>query len=236
MLGDPLDASWAIRDECAPGKQLHTRHRLPRSFTVRAHLQLEHQDPLKFEYATFCSARLACDGRYDTRLTDEGQAQATLAGVDAKALSPIPEVLIASPLSRALHTAELAFGNKLCPTIVEPLCSERIWLSSDVGRQPAELQQDFPTVDLDNLEDVWWHNNGSGNLQHVLAETPGKITFTCLLTAYHNCMVDQTASVMHASLQSNLPILHLACCSFREHSCLTMQRSSGSAWRNSEYT
>ena len=96
--------------------------------------------------------------------------------MDAKALSPIPEVLIASPLSRALHTAELAFGNTLCPTIVEPLCSERIWLSSDVGRQPAELQQDFPTVDLDNLEDVWWHNNGSGNLQHVLAETPGNVT------------------------------------------------------------
>ncbi|KAL3157502.1 hypothetical protein ABBQ32_011966 [Trebouxia sp. C0010 RCD-2024] len=117
---------------------------------------------------------------YDTRLTAEGEAQATLARVDAKALSPYPEVLIASPLSRALHTAELAFLDVSCPTVVEPLCSERIWLSSDVGRQPAELQQDFPTVDLDNLEDVWWHNNGSGNLQHVLAETPGDATSTCM--------------------------------------------------------
>ena len=140
---------------------------------------------LESEYATLCCARLACNGRYDTRLTEEGQAQAMLAGVDAKALSPFPEVLIASPLSRALHTAEIAFGNTPCPTIVEPMCSERIWLSSDVGRQPSELQQDFPTVDLDNLEDVWWHNNGSGNLQHVLAETSGNVTSTCMLTPCH---------------------------------------------------
>ncbi len=79
-----------------------------------------------------------------------------------------------SPLTRALHTAELAFGESLkCPTMVEPLCSERIWLSSDVGRQPNALKQDFPTVDLDNLEDVWWHNDGSGDVQHILAETAG---------------------------------------------------------------
>ena len=206
MLGDPLDASWTNRDERAPGKQLYTWHRLPRPFTVSAHLQLVHQDHLEFECATICCARPACNGRYDTRLTEEGQAQATLARVDAKALSPIPEVLIASPLSRALHTAEIVFGNTSCPTIVEPLCSERIWLSSDVGRQPAELQQDFPTLDLDNLEDVWWHNNGSGNLQHVLAETPGNVTSACVLTAYYKCLADPTASVMHAVLQSNLSI------------------------------
>ncbi|DBA73003.1 TPA: hypothetical protein ACH3X2_009947 [Trebouxia sp. C0005] len=110
---------------------------------------------------------------YDTRLTEEGKAQAVLARVDAKALSPKPEVLITSPLTRALHTAELAFGESLGrPTIVEPTCSERIWLSSDVGRQPKELQQDFPMVNFDSLEDVWWHNNGSGDVQHILAETP----------------------------------------------------------------
>ncbi|DBA86036.1 TPA: hypothetical protein ACH3X1_005564 [Trebouxia sp. C0004] len=34
---------------------------------------------------------------YDTRLTEEGKAQAVLARVDAKALSPKPEVLITSP-------------------------------------------------------------------------------------------------------------------------------------------
>lgn len=110
---------------------------------------------------------------YDTRLTEEGKAQAMLARVDAKALFPKPEILVTSPLTRALHTAELAFENSLaCPTVVEPMCSERIWLSSDVGRQPNELQADFPTLDLDNLDDVWWHNNGSGDVQHILAETP----------------------------------------------------------------
>lgn len=138
--------------------------------------------------AVDCRCASACvHGRYDTRLTAEGEAQATLARVDAKALTPHPEVLIASPLSRALHTAELAFGDASCPTIVEPLCGERIWLSSDVGRQPAELQQDFPTVDLDNLKEVWWHNNGSGDLQHVMAETPGNATSTCMTTTVCDC-------------------------------------------------
>ena len=99
-----------------------------------------------------------------------------LAQVDAKALSPKPEIIVTSPLTRALQTSELAFGEAYnCSMVVEPLCSERIWLSSDIGRHPNELQQDFPTVDLDNLDDVWWHNDGSGNLQHVLAETVGAV-------------------------------------------------------------
>jgi broad specificity phosphatase PhoE len=141
-----------------------------------------------FQAEALSSHQVHC--RYDTRLTEEGKAQAVLARVDAKALSPKPEVLITSPLTRALHTAQLAFGESLgCPTVVEPTCSERIWLSSDVGRQPNELQQDFPTVDLDSLEDVWWHNNGSGDVQHILAETPG---------AAHCSMLAQTWLHQHA--------------------------------------
>ena len=87
---------------------------------------------------------------------------------------PTPDALIISPLTRALQTAELAFGKTpACPVVVEPLCSERIWLSSDVGRQPAALRQDFPYINFDALEDIWWHNNGSGDILHIQAETPG---------------------------------------------------------------
>lgn len=54
------------------------------------------------------------------------------------------QLLVVSPLSRALHTATLAFGEQPgCPVHVEPLWRERLYLSSDVGRPPAQLAQEF---------------------------------------------------------------------------------------------
>ena len=49
-------------------------------------------------------------GLYDTRLTALGRRQAKALGPVTAALDPQPQVLIASPLSRALMTAELAFA------------------------------------------------------------------------------------------------------------------------------
>ena len=46
----------------------------------------------------------------DTRLTSEGEAQARALRTIATALEPAPELIVASPLRRALRTAELAFG------------------------------------------------------------------------------------------------------------------------------
>ena len=54
------------------------------------------------------------------------------------------QVLVVSPLTRALLTAQLAFPHHQGPVTVEPLARERVWLSSDCGRAPAELQQEFP--------------------------------------------------------------------------------------------
>ena len=155
------------------------------SSTLRTrYCRLRHCSACSYAASQQGSPLLAChehvfDGRYDTRLTEKGKAQAVLARKEVKALFPKPAIVIASPLTRALQTAELAFGDFLgSAMIVEPLCSERIWLSSDVGRQPSDLQQDFPNVNIGSLEDMWWHNNGSGDVQHVLAETPGNNTYT----------------------------------------------------------
>lgn len=48
-------------------------------------------------------------GLYDTRLTEVGRRQAASLRAVTAALDPPPQVLVASPLSRALMTAELAF-------------------------------------------------------------------------------------------------------------------------------
>jgi broad specificity phosphatase PhoE len=55
------------------------------------------------------------------------------------------QLLVVSPLTRALQTATLAFGQQPgCPVLVEPLWRERLYQSSDVGRPGQQLAQEFP--------------------------------------------------------------------------------------------
>ena len=75
-------------------------------------------------------------GRYDTSLTDAGVQQAKAAAKQTRHLRPAPELIIASPLSRALHTADLCLPPATypdAPRIAHPLARERLYLSSDVG-------------------------------------------------------------------------------------------------------
>lgn len=60
-------------------------------------------------------------------------------------IQPQPEVLVVSPLSRAIQTAQIAWEHYDGPVLVEALVRERVWLSSDVGRPPAELLKEFET-------------------------------------------------------------------------------------------
>lgn len=103
-------------------------------------------------------------GDFDTRLTAEGVAQAE--GLQprlqaAHAAAPI-ELLISSPLTRALQTATAALGPTLADCVrqeASPLIAERRWLSSDVGRAPgAGLATEFPKFgpSLEALPDRWW--------------------------------------------------------------------------------
>eukprot|EP00775_Hariotina_reticulata_P007810 gene7810-8007_t len=97
---------------------------------------------------------------YDTRLTARGKLGAEAAAAKVRKLRPEPQLLVVSPLTRALQTATLAFGPQLaCPVLVEPLLRERLYLSSDVGRHPQELAQEFPEIEFSHLPDVWWHSN-----------------------------------------------------------------------------
>ncbi len=83
--------------------------------------------------------------RYDTRLTKDGQDGARWSARVCQAVAPQPELLVVSPLTRALHTAQLAWlPHYQGPVVVEPLARERVWFSSDVGRTAEELQQEFP--------------------------------------------------------------------------------------------
>jgi len=102
---------------------------------------------------------------FDTRLTADGAQGARRVAKQAAALSPRPELIVASPLTRALQTAELAFGPLLdagVPCLALPLARERLFLSSDVGRDPRELAREFPrwSASLLEMRGGWWLESG----------------------------------------------------------------------------
>eukprot|EP00242_Pyramimonas_sp_CCMP2087_P014689 CAMPEP_0198201038 /NCGR_PEP_ID=MMETSP1445-20131203/3868_1 /TAXON_ID=36898 /ORGANISM="Pyramimonas sp., Strain CCMP2087" /LENGTH=250 /DNA_ID=CAMNT_0043871219 /DNA_START=65 /DNA_END=820 /DNA_ORIENTATION=- len=110
--------------------------------------------------------------KFDTVLTPKGEFQAQQINPRANLLQPKPEVLLASPLSRALLTAETAFdGIDDIPWEVAPLARERVWFASDCGSDPKVLSQNFPRWNFEDLPPIWWHNTSNDPLQ-VHPESP----------------------------------------------------------------
>jgi len=98
----------------------------------------------------------------DTRLTSEGEAQARALRAITAALEPRPELIVSSPLRRALRTAELAFEDieRDVPRVVCALARERVFHGSDIGRVRSVLAEEHPEWCLEDLGDAdapWWY-------------------------------------------------------------------------------
>lgn len=100
----------------------------------------------------------------DTRLTREGERQARALAERTSMLEPRPELIVASPLGRALRTAELAFGESDeyadVPRVACALARERVFHGSDIGRVARELRAEHPEWDFTDLGDdeaSWWY-------------------------------------------------------------------------------
>lgn len=94
---------------------------------------------------------------YDAPLTEKGMEQA------ARTEAPEVELVVSSPLTRALQTAKRVFGEaRLGPekALMLPLAAERVYLSSDVGTARSQLEGDwghlFSLAFVDNEE--WWYD------------------------------------------------------------------------------
>jgi glucosyl-3-phosphoglycerate phosphatase len=91
----------------------------------------------------------------DAALSDLGHAQVEAAIPIANALRP--DVVLSSPLSRALQTATGLFGRgDAVPIEVSALHAERITNTDDVGSPPHQLAERFPHLDFSALSDPWW--------------------------------------------------------------------------------
>ena len=159
-------------------------------------------------------------GYWDTELTPLGEQQAQQLNAQFCASSPRVDMLICSPLRRALRTAELAFdgspGASISQRLVTPLAAERLFLSSDVGSPVAELSSRFsPEWRLDEaLDDGWWYQNADsdtewrppgtyltvGEPQHEFSARMGRLT-----ALLHSCCAAESeikciALVSHAEV------------------------------------
>jgi broad specificity phosphatase PhoE len=94
----------------------------------------------------------------DPLLTDRGRQQA--AALVGSALLAGCELLVVSPLSRAIQTAAVAFGEEpRCRVVLSPLHSERWCGACDEGRPKEALARAFPFIrrweGFDTLEEHW---------------------------------------------------------------------------------
>lgn len=93
---------------------------------------------------------------FDAPLSSLGVGQVAKARQTAASLGA--DLVVASPLTRALETAIGLFGGDPVPMIVSSIHRERLGNSCDVGRAPSVLLKEFPTLNFDHLDDTWWHN------------------------------------------------------------------------------
>jgi broad specificity phosphatase PhoE len=91
---------------------------------------------------------------FDAPLTDKGRRQAA----DIRAIVAALNIrhVITSPLTRAIQTAAIVFEDT-APISVAAGPHEQLVHSCDVGRQPDDLREDFPSLFFDHLQDNWWH-------------------------------------------------------------------------------
>ena len=107
---------------------------------------------------------------FDAPLSDLGEQQVRAARDKLRGVAV--DVVIASPLTRALQTAAGLFADHpSSPLIlVEHLHRERVENSCDVGRSPSILAREFPTLVLDHLPEVWWHHDGNPDERGICVE------------------------------------------------------------------
>lgn len=95
----------------------------------------------------------------DARLTELGRTQSASL-VPVVAALPTPDVVLVSPLSRAIQTGSIAYQGTQVPFVCEELVRERNGAHPcDRRRGRVELTQDFPFVDFSTLtaeaDDTW---------------------------------------------------------------------------------
>jgi broad specificity phosphatase PhoE len=124
------------------------------------------------------------------------------------------DIVLASPLTRAIQTAHGIFGDRDIP--IEICAVHREWQisSCDIGRGVAELRTDFPHLDFNGLSDPWWRHDAPVSPLGFPQETEEHLAervraFTALIAARPEGRI---AVVGHGDFFRRLIGRHLANC------------------------
>lgn len=93
---------------------------------------------------------------YDAPLSELGIRQCAQARQEAIKLGV--DLVVVSPLTRALETAIELFGGDPVPITVSSIHIENLANSCDIGRNPTVLSKAFPMLDFKHLEETWWYD------------------------------------------------------------------------------
>ena len=164
--------------------------------TFNAHYEATGQDPLHF----------------DARLTELGEQQAMAARDRYRDRDY--DIVLASPLTRAIQTAHGIFGDRNIPIEICVLHREWQISSCDIGRNVAELTTDFPHLDFSALSDRWWRHDlpacSLGFPQETEAHLQERVrAFTALISTRPE---ERIAVVGHGDFFRRLIGRHLANC------------------------
>jgi broad specificity phosphatase PhoE len=124
------------------------------------------------------------------------------------------DVVLASPLTRAIQTAHGIFGDRGIPIEICALHREWQISSCDIGRGVTELRTDFPQLDFSSLSDPWWRHDAPacplGFPQETEAHLAERVAaFTGLIAARPE---ERIAVVGHGDFFRRLIGRHLANC------------------------
>jgi glucosyl-3-phosphoglycerate phosphatase len=164
--------------------------------TFNAHYEATGQDPLHF----------------DARLSPLGEQQVKAARDRYRDRDY--DIVLASPLTRAIQTAHGIFGDRDIPFEICVLHREWQISSCDIGRGVTELTTDFPHLDFSALSETWWRHDlpacPLGFPQETEAHLQERVRdFTALIAARPE---ERIAVVGHGDFFRRLIGRHLANC------------------------
>ncbi|OQS05506.1 phosphoglycerate mutase family protein [Thraustotheca clavata] len=95
---------------------------------------------------------------FDAPLSSKGhlQVEQLKEAIKDKQLNEVIQLIICSPLTRAIQTALGGFDGCNIPFKIHPSCREMLDTACDIGRDPSELSADFPTLDFSELNKLWY--------------------------------------------------------------------------------
>ena len=95
----------------------------------------------------------------DAVLTRKGQEQAVQQRATAASIGPV-QLIISSPLTRAVQTMRLMFPQAACPVLLTPLVREKLNYACDIGIPTSKLRNMYPEYTFAHFEgEYWWKHN-----------------------------------------------------------------------------